>query len=161
MNSDLIGDRYFRKFNSESWLVFFGIHCGYHIVDSPLQETEAQIEVNNINKEVTKAAEAATARLFNMSSDAASSSVWPLHTKRIVPTYSSSTRTRSASKPKAERAKEQKDLTDTKKPSIGERERLHDCRHCGGVHWDFDCPTRKPAVKAEGTEESLSNLTRH
>ncbi|KAJ5558126.1 retrotransposon polyprotein [Penicillium sp. DV-2018c] len=31
-----------------------------------------------------------------------------------------------------------------KTPRVGVR----DCRHCGGPHFDFDCPTRKPAVKA-------------
>lgn len=26
--------------------------------------------------------------------------------------------------------------------------RVRDCRHCGGPHFDFDCPTRRPAVRA-------------
>jgi hypothetical protein len=82
---------------------------------------------------------------------------------RCAPTYTSP-RAYSKSKYKDDKPERQKDkgtVKDTKKGVPSKRERLRDCRHCGGPHWDFDCLTGRPAVKAYivhagDTEDSLS-----
>jgi hypothetical protein len=37
---------------------------------------------------------------------------------------------------------------DEERPRYRPKQCLRNCRHCGGEHFDFDCPTRKPAVRA-------------
>jgi hypothetical protein len=51
---------------------------------------------------------------------------------------------------------------DSSLPRKTPRVRVRDCRHCGGPHFDFDCPTRKPAVKAflvDAASESVDDLS--